>query len=200
MAIKNGLDKIYYGIGYYGKELEGVKLSDIPGYRTWRMMLQRCYDKKVHNAEPRYRDCVVCDEWHSLYNFNKWYMKNYYSIADERIELDKDILIKGNKIYSPDTCVFAPQKINVLIVSANRIRGEFPIGVYYDKQKKRYIASLSCGDRTIKVARCKTPIEAFFEYKFYKEHHIKNVAESYKNHIPERLYNALMNWNIEITD
>lgn len=53
MAIKNGLEKIYYGIGYYGKELEGVKLSDIPGYRSWRMMLQRCYDEKVHNTEPR---------------------------------------------------------------------------------------------------------------------------------------------------
>ena len=130
MAIKNGLDKIYYGIGYYGKELEGVKLSDIPSYRTWRMMLQRCYDEKVHNAEPRYRDCVVCDEWHSLYNFNKWYLQNYYSIVDERMELDKDILVKGNKIYSPDTCVFAPKRINVLIVCANRIRGEFPIGVY----------------------------------------------------------------------
>lgn len=116
------------------------------------------------------------------------------------MELDKDILVKGNKIYSPDTCVFVPQRINTLIVGANRIRGEFPIGVYYDKQKKRYIASLSCGDRNVKVARCKTPIEAFFEYKFYKEQHIKNVADDYKNCIPENLYNALINWNIEITD
>lgn len=200
MAIKNGLDKIYYGIGYYGKELEGKKLSEIPSYRTWRMMLQRCYDEKVHNTEPRYRDCVVCEEWHSLYNFNEWYLKNHYTVADERIELDKDILVKGNKIYSPDTCVFAPQRINTLIVGANRIRGKFPIGVYYDKQKKRYIASLSCENKIVKVARCKTPIEAFFEYKFYKEQHIKNVAEEYRKVIPERLYNALMNWIVEITD
>ena len=105
MAIKNGLDKIYYGIAYYGKELEGMNLSDIPGYSRWRAMLQRCYDKKIHNRQPTYIDCSVCEEWCSLYNFNKWYLKNYYSIDGERMELDKDILVKGNKMYSPDTYV-----------------------------------------------------------------------------------------------
>lgn len=163
-------------------------------------MIQRYYDVKVHNLNPSYKDCVICDEWHSLYNFNKWYMQNHYLIAGERMELDKDILVKGNKIYSPDTCVFVPKRINTLILGANKIRGEFPIGVYYDKQKKRYIACLSNGNKSVKVARCQTPIEAFYEYKFYKEQHIRNVAENYKDHIPKCLYNALINWNIEITD
>ena len=102
---KDGLVRLYYGIGYYGKEFEDVKLIDIPSYRTWRMMLQRCYDKKVHKLEPRYKDCAVCEEWHSLFRFNEWYLQNYYSISDERMELDKDILLKNNKIYSPDTNV-----------------------------------------------------------------------------------------------
>lgn len=197
---KDGLKKLYYGIGYYGKELEDVKLIDIPGYRTWRVMLQRCYDERLHNLEPRYKDCAICDEWHSLFNFNKWYLKNYYTIDDERMELDKDILFKGNKIYSPDTCVFTPKRINILFINANRTRGAFPVGVYFDKQKKKYIAQISCGNKTTKVARCDTPIEAFYMYKFYKERHIKNVAEEYKEKIPDKLYRAMLNWEVEITD
>lgn len=197
---KDGLVRLYYGIGYYGKEFENVKLIDIPSYRTWRMMLQRCYDEKVHKVEPRYKDCAVCEEWHSLFRFNEWYLKNYYSISNERMELDKDILLKNNKIYSPDTCVFVPQRINTLFVTANKIRGEFPIGVYYDRQKKRYIANMTYNGKSIKVARCITPIEAFYEYKFYKEYYIKEIAEEYKERIPDRLYNAMLKWEVEITD
>lgn len=197
---KDGLVRLYYGIGYYGKEFENVKLIDIPSYRTWRMMLQRCYDEKVHKMEPRYKDCAVCEEWHSLFRFNEWYLKNYYSISNERMELDKDILLKNNKIYSPDTCVFVPQRINTLFVTANKIRGEFPIGVYYDRQKKRYIANMTYNGKSIKVARCITPIEAFYEYKFYKEYYIKEIAEEYKERIPDRLYKAMLKWEIEITD
>ena len=150
---KDGLVRLYYGIGYYGKEFEDVKLIDIPSYRTWRMMLQRCYDEKVHKVEPRYKDCAVCEEWHSLFRFNEWYLQNYYSISDERMELDKDILLKNNKIYSPDTCVFVPQRVNTLFVTANKIRGEFPVGVYYDRQKKRYIANMTYNGKSIKVER-----------------------------------------------
>lgn len=116
------------------------------------------------------------------------------------MELDKDILLKNNKIYSPDTCVFVPQRINALFVSANKIRGEFPVGVYYDKQKKRYIANMAYGGKSIKVARCMTSIEAFYEYKFYKECYIKDVAEKYKEQIPDRLYKAMQRWEGEITD
>jgi len=197
---KDGLERLYYGIGYYGKEFENVKLIDIPSYHTWRMMLQRCYDEKVHKVEPRYKDCAVCEEWHSLFRFNEWYLQNYYIINNERMELDKDILRKNNKIYSSDTCIFVPQRINTLFVTANKIRGEFPVGVYYDKQKKRYIANMAYNGRSIKVARCMTPIEAFYEYKFYKECYIKEVAEKYKDQIPERLYKAMLKWEVEITD
>lgn len=197
---KDGLERLYYGIGYYGKEFEDVKLIDIPSYRTWRMMLQRCYDEKIHKAEPRYKDCAVCEEWYSLFRFNEWYLQNYYTVNNQRMELDKDILLKGNKFYSPDTCVFVPQRINALFVTANKIRGEFPVGVYYDKHKKRYIANMSYGGRSIKVARCMTPIEAFYEYKFYKECYIKEVAGEYKKQIPDKLHKAMIKWEVEITD
>ena len=163
-------------------------------------MLQRCYDEKAHKRQQSYIDCIVCEEWHNLSNFNRWYLENYYKIDGQRMELDKDILVKGNRIYSPDTCVFVPQRINQLILGSDSIRGKFPIGVYYDRVKKRYIAHMHCAGREIKLQQCKSPIEAFFVYKFYKESYIKAVAEDYKNKIPEKLYNALIAWEVEITD
>lgn len=197
---KERQEKLLYGVGYYGKELENIRVKDIPSYNVWRLMLCRCYDEKLHIREPRYKDCAVCDEWHSLFEFNEWYINNYYEIEGQRMELDKDILVKGNKIYSPDTCIFVPQRINCLIVSANSIRGQFPIGVYYDKQKKRYIANMNYKGRNFKLQQCKSPIEAFYVYKFYKESYIKSVAEEYKKEIPDKLYQALINWQVEITD
>lgn len=200
MKTKDGVKKLYYGIGYYGKELENTKLRDIPSFRAWRMMLLRCYDEKLHNREPGYKDCAVCDEWHSLFRFNEWFMKNYYSIIGERMELDKDILLKGNKIYSPETCIFVPQRINKLFVTAAKIRGEFPIAVYYDKQKKKYIASMSYKGKNLKLGQCNSPIDAFYVYKFYKQELIKHIADEYRELIPDKVYQAMINWKIEITD
>lgn len=144
--------------------------------------------------------CVVCDNWHNLYIFDKWYKENFYTVPNERMELDKDLIYKGNKIYSPENCVFVPQRINKLIVNAKTIRGEFPIGVYYDKQKKRYIANMNYEGKNLKIKHCCLPIEAFYWYKYYKEDYIKQVADKYKSMIPVRLYEALYNWIIEITD
>lgn len=103
----------------------------------------RCYSKGFQNKNSNYKGCTVCDEWRNLSVLSNWYLKNYYTVPNERMELDKDILVKGNKIYSPTTCVFVPQRINTLFVKSNHIRGKFPIGVYYDNSKKKYIANLT---------------------------------------------------------
>ncbi len=200
MSRKKDKNVLIYGIGYYSQELENSRLQDIPGYPTWRRMLQRCYDNKLHDRSPSYKDCAVCEEWHSLFYYNEWYLSNYYNVGNQQMELDKDILVKGNKIYSPDTCVFVPRKINHLIIGANKNRGKYPIGVYYDKTKKKYVAHMSCENRDIKLQQCNSPVEAFFVYKFYKEAYIKQVAEEYKEKIPEKLYQALIDWEVEITD
>ena len=87
-------------------------------------MLRRCYDEKLHKKYPTYIDCKVCEEWLNFQNFAKWYYNNYYEIENEKICLDKDILHKGNKIYSPDNCVFVPNNINVLFVKSDKSRGD----------------------------------------------------------------------------
>jgi hypothetical protein len=116
------------------------------------------------------------------------------------MELDKDILIKGNKIYSPDTCIFVPHEINMLFIKRNAKRGKYPIGVSYDKQKKKFEASCSINNKQKRIGRFSTAEDAFNAYKIYKEGLIKQVATIYKAKIPYELYNALINYEVEITD
>lgn len=200
---KSNLKATIYGIGindYNGKVMINSKF--IKSYRTWYDMLGRCYNEKIHQKRQTYIGCKVCDEWLYFSNFKKWYDKNYYNIDDERMELDKDILHKGNKIYSPETCVFVPQNINSLFTKRNLIRGILPIGVYWDKQYQKYRTQCNNGKKgkTINLGRFNTPEEAFNIYKNFKENIIKEVADKYNNKIPQKLYDAMYKYKVEITD
>ena len=115
--------------------------------------------------------------------------------------LDKDILIKGNEIYSPETCIFVPQKINTLFCSSKSSRGSLPIGVTYEKRYDTYVARCNDGNKnTISLGSFNTPNEAFEKYKEYKECLIKSMADKYKLYIPKELYNAMYRYKVEITD
>lgn len=99
--IKDRLKRSVYGVGYFGiGEYKG--LNNCKRYNTWRHMICRCYAETSVIAYPTYVNCTVCDEWHDYQVFSKWYEENYI----EGYELDKDLLIDGNKVYGPDTCVF----------------------------------------------------------------------------------------------
>lgn len=155
-----------YGIGYYNDSNGNTKISSsLPSYRTWCRMLERCYSADFLKRRPTYRGCTVCEEWQNLYNFNKWYEENYYTIPGQRMNLDKDILAKGNKIYSPETCIFVPSDINMVFTKADSIRGDLPIGVYYDVGHNGYVARVSFKGKQVYLKQCKCPIEAFLYYK-----------------------------------
>src|SRR6478609_6597185 len=127
-----------YGVGVVGKGKynagAGVKSKHSKQYSVWSSMLKRCYDPKEHEKNPSYKDCKVVEEWLSLQVFGEWFDKNY----KEGYQLDKDLLLKGNKIYGPETCCFVPQEINLLLVNNKRSRGVYPIGV--SKQRNKYSA------------------------------------------------------------
>ena len=118
--------------------------------------------------------------------------------------LDKDILFKGNKIYSPDTCVFVPNRINNLFTKRQNDRGEYPIGVYYHKSKFNPQCSIYADfNKKYKqkhLGTFDTPEEAFHKYKKFKEQYIKEVAEEYKDLIPTKLYEAMCKYVVEIND
>ena len=116
------------------------------------------------------------------------------------MQLDKDILFKNNKIYSPQNCIFVPRVINMLFVKSNKIRGVYPIGVSYNKTNNKYVAHCNAQNSTIHLGTYSTSQEAFVVYKKHKEQKIKDIANKFKLKIPKQLYSALVNYEVEITD
>ena len=196
-----------YGKGYLG---EGkYKTRNINGkptkcYDRWKKILQRCYDPKFHEKKPTYKDCTVCEEWLNFQNFAEWYHKHYYEVPGERMHLDKDILNKGNKIYSPENCIFVPQRINDLFVKRQNDRGDSPIGVYFIKGENKYRAQCNRFYKSRYIGDFNNEMEAFECYKIIKENYIKNVIDSYEGIIPNKYYHklkeAIYNYKVEIDD
>lgn len=116
--LKNPYYKRIYGVACIGNTISKIKGIKKDSYKVWYAMIQRCY-KECNTVKKTYKDVFVCDEWLCYENFEKWYDKNYYKIENEVMNLDKDILIKGNKIYSPSTCVFVPKRLNILFVNTD---------------------------------------------------------------------------------
>lgn len=205
-GVKNPYDKIVCGVGYHGQGKYTTKGKDgktTKAYETWRGMIRRCYDPYKLNKNPTYIDCYVCEEWHNFQNFAEWYYKNYYEIEGQRTELDKDILCKGNKIYSPETCVLVPQRINSLFIKRTNDRGKECIGVFYETDRNKYKSTCSIlveNKQKQLIERFDTELEAFYWYKEQKEKEIKRRANEYKNLIPKKLYDAMCNYKVEIND
>lgn len=159
-------------------------------------MMNRCYGK---NKKACYEGCTVCEEWKNDFEaFYGWVQENYYEVEGETMCLDKDILYKGNKVYSPNNCIFVPAHINNMlggISKKNKKNAELPIGVI--QVGNRYKVDVK-GFRN----NYETPEEAFTEYKRHRESKIISVADEYieDNKIPYRLYEALCNYSIVMTD
>ena len=203
--VKSHFTPTVYGVGITG--LEPIRDEDgekLDSYICWFSMLNRCYSAKYQKRQPTYIGCSVSDDWLYYPNFKKWYEENYYEVENKTAQLDKDIIIKGNKIYSEDTCVFVPKFINTLFVKSQKTRGELPIGVSYHKARKKYQAQLSMykdGKKTTKhLGWFDTANEAFNAYKQAKEEYIKEIADEYKDKIPVELYEAMYAYEVEIND
>jgi hypothetical protein len=203
-VINNYYKNVVNGHGYLGESKSKERGKHKRSYTTWHSMLVRCYGETSLQKEPTYIGCKICEEWECYANFEKWYNENYYKIPNERICLDKDILVKCNKIYSPETCIFVPQHINNLFTKTNSKRGSYPIGVGYYPRYNKFCAYCTITDNKIKQRKTlgyyDSVEEAFSVYKNFKENHIKSIANEYKELIPSKLYDALMNYEVEITD
>ena len=169
-------------------------------YRLWQGIIKRCNPKSWETIRyASYKGCIICDEWKSFDNFFKWFNdpKNGYK---DGYQIDKDILVKGNREYSPDKCCFVPSEINNLLTKCNKSRGKYPVGV--SKNRNTFAAYISKNSKQICVGTFKTPQEAFHAYKDAKEQYIKERAEKYfqEGKITDKVYNALMRYEVEITD
>lgn len=192
---RRSMRPVICGIGYRGSENVDCRSE---AYIKWHDMINRCYNEKFHNRQPQYKACTVCEEWLNFSNFKSWYEKNKY--GNKVLDLDKDILFKGNPIYSPETVALVPHAINTLFLSGKQNRGKYPVGVYFDTDHEKFRACLSFMGEQIKLGVFDTPEEAFGSYKEYKEGLIRNMAKQYKGEIPDKVYQAMINWRIEMTD
>lgn len=201
-AFRNPYDKNTYGVGYLGvgEEPTKVKGKDSSLANIWRAMLERCYANNGRPSIVSYIGCTVKEEWHNFQNFAKWARCQIGFNLKEK-NLDKDILLKGNKIYGPDTCCFVPSRVNMMFVRASKVRGEYPVGVYFNKAKGKL--QVRCNDENCKsvfLGRYDSVDYAFIVYKKYKESVIKKVADQYKDVIDPKVYQALLNYEVTVND
>ena len=210
--LKGEVKNLYYpyvfDIGMIGNKypsrINGVKTKE---YKTWVAMLDRCTNQKLKEKELTYQNVTCCEEWllyenfyewlHSQENFKQWFNGDKWA-------LDKDILLKGNKIYSPNVCCLVPQNINNLFLKRESVRGDLPIGVYKHKKWNGYYAACKnpLTNKKDYLGGHNTPEKAFETYKQHKEKLIKQIAqiEHDKGNITKRCYEAMIKYEVEITD
>ena len=148
----------YLGIDKNGnipktKEFKNGKYIHIWEYKKWKGMLQRCYDNKFKERRPTYKNVTCCERWlcFSYFLEDLAILKEEYNWnKDEKLNLDKDVLNKNNKEYNLENCILVPNYINTLFVKCDVSRGEYPVGVSYHKQNKKYQALCSI-DRKQKI-------------------------------------------------
>lgn len=197
-SIRNNFYKTYYGVGYLGSDdiitqKDGVSIKS---YVCWTNMLKRCYDINYQKSSSKraYMGCSVDDEWHNYSLFKDWWDKNYKEVEGIDFQLDKDILSKGNKVYSKEMCVFVPREINQVIQGHSKESNE-PKGVRL--RKGRFEARCNINGNPIYLGAYDTEEEAFQVYKLEKEKEIKRLADKYKDVIDRRVYDKLIHWDID---
>ena len=193
-GVKNPFDRNVYGIGYIGLGEHAVKIGNdkTQEYRVWHELIARCYSKERKSKYLSYYNTTkVCDEWKCYQRCADWYSEHKYECG-ELLHLDKDILYPGNKIYSPYTCLLVPQRINMIFTNKPNTRG-LPNGVVKTKDD-RYEAV--CNKK--KYGIYDTVEETFAAYAKAKEDIIKQVADEYKDIIPQNVYDALYNYKLDI--
>lgn len=173
----------------YIRDIDKKKLNSL-----WHNMYQRCYSDKYHEDSPQYIGCTMCDEWlDDKEAFYDWVRENYYTVGTEQVDLDKDILVKGNKIYSPETSIFAPHSINTYFENLTREP------IYLSKLYK-YRMDIFIEGKNINIGYYDTEEKAKKAFIKHKEAAILAKADLYKDSIPRKLYDAMVNWSIELSD
>lgn len=190
------VNRTVLGVGYNsgGKHKPHEKNKQSKAYSAWRKIIERCYCEKFQKTRPSYKGCSVADEWHDFQNFAEWYTNHkYYGLG---YEVDKDLLFRGNKVYSATNCSLVPQAINNLTLDSRAIRGDSPQGVYLYKRYGSYRAAFRSEGKSVHIGYFKTQFEASEAYVKAKERHVKNTALKWANKIEWGVFVNLMHWTV----
>jgi len=185
----------YFGIGKFIAKKNGKHTLE---YEDWNSMLKRCYNSE--EAKKSYKDKYVVDMWHNFQNFAEW-ATSQRNFGRKGWDLEKDLLIKNNKVYSPETCVYLPREINSFIKRKSFNALPLGVDVAYNYDGTAYYRAQSTEDgKNICLGGFERVEEAFLAYKVHKEMLAKKLANKWKDEIPEVAYKALYNYTVEITD
>lgn len=197
--IKSNFYPSFFGFGILGQEAVSDNNGEPLGsFNSWRNMIKRCYGGSK-SSSPSYSDCYVCEEWRYFKNFKDWYNDNYYQLGDERMELDKDILVKNNKVYSPSTCIFVPKTINTPLAGpgGNVAKRDTPVGIFVNKDGSYF--SRFGKNRGKEFWNLD---EAISYYKSRKKARMVEIAERYKSKygddFPKIIYDTLINYEVDM--
>jgi len=190
--VKNPYHPSVYGVGYLGvgnyRASEGRK--HLPAYKKWQSMIERCYSEKYQTKKPSYIGCTVDKQWHNFQNFADW----FYSDPRHNLgyELDKDVLIAGNKIYSSKTCALVPSEINIFAKGYAKNNG-LPIGVGF--RNGSYSARVYKNGKSQWIGSYSELKEAVDAYASARNYYARKLSKHWKNKVSYAVYMALANWN-----
>lgn len=168
-----GLNDASYNIN---SVVNGVKTT-CPYFTVWNGMLMRCYSTDFHTKHPTYSNCEVEPSWLVFSNFRRWMETQDWKDK----ALDKDILVKGNKVYSATTCVFIPLALNNLFLLNAKKRGKYKLGVTWDSFSKSFKTQIAIDGKNLHLGRFKTEEEAHQTYLLAKINYIHSIANKSEN-------------------
>lgn len=194
-VVRNVFFPSVYGVGYKG---DGEFLSKKSGrntreYNIWNGMLERCYSTTGSKSHRTYKGCYVDERWHNFQNFARW-LQEQEGWHEEDWQLDKDLLLPQNKVYSPETCVLLPREINTFLILNSGEGNGLLVGVSYDKRRRAF--SAQCGS-TGYTGYFETEEDAFSAYSQSKERRAKDLALKWEGRISTEAFTALMNYKVK---
>lgn len=191
--VKDYLKPNYYGVGFLGSENASPCIGGVRSKENthWIQMLRRCYENKENRTKEYmpYIDCSVDERWFNFLNFKEWcnHQKGF-TFPDS--QLDKDLLVKGNKVYKPEICLFLPRKVNNLFKRTDT-KG-------FTKYRKKFQSHCADFNGKILFIQTEDKEECREWYKATKKSVIMEYAEFYKNDIDIRAYHAMMNYEVTL--
>ena len=201
-SVKNPMFPLVCGKGYIGVGKYSTK--DKKPYALWRSMLERAYSVRMQALNPTYKGVEVCEEWLNFQNFAAWCeTQEFFNAKDDKgraYQLDKDVLTEGGKIYSPETCCFIPQEVNLLFSKPKQTNKNYPSGIFYLKDRRKFTTKVSCRGNVTNLGYFKTPEEAFGVYKKAKEAYAKVLIGKWDGAVDERVIKALREYSVSMGD
>lgn len=147
--------------GYIGGKQHGTR-----SFSKWNSMMHRCKEPSKRGW-PSYEGCEVSEEFSDFQQFTDWHIAQV-GYALENYQLDKDILITGNKVYSPSTCLLVPQALNTLLTHVKANKGEYPTGVNFSKSMGKLVARIRVDNKDTVLGYFESAEEARQAYECAK--------------------------------